>query len=33
MFYIRKERAKSIKVITDLQDYNPFYDIILDQLI
>ena len=33
MFYIKKERENSINVITDLKDYNPFYDIILDQLI
>ena len=31
MFYIRKKGVNSINVITDLKDYNSFYDIILDK--
>ena len=32
MFFIRKEGKNSINVVSDLTDYNPCYDIILDQL-
>ena len=31
--YIKKEREKSINVITDLKDYNSSCDIILDQIL
>ena len=33
MFFIKKEGKNSINVVSDLKDYNPSYDIILDQLI
>ena len=33
MFFIKKEAKNSINVVSDLKDYNPSYDIILDQLI
>ena len=33
MFFIRKEEKNSLNVVSDLKDYNPSYDIILDQLI
>ena len=32
MFYIKKEGKNSINVISDIQDYNASYDIILDHL-
>ena len=33
MFFIRKEGKNSLTVVFVLKDYNPSYDIILDQLI
>ena len=33
MFFIKKEGKSSINVVSDLKDYKPSYDIILDQLI
>ena len=33
MFFIKKEGKNSINVVSNLKDYNPSYDIILDQLI
>ena len=33
MFFIKKEVKNSINVVSDLKDYNPSYNIILDQLI
>ena len=33
MFFIKKEGKNSINVVSDLKDYNPSYDIILDQLL
>ena len=33
MFYIKKERKTVINVMTNLKDYNSYYDIILDQLL
>ena len=33
MFFIKKEGKNSLNVVSDLKDYNPSYDIILDQVI
>ena len=33
MSFIKKEGKNSINIVSDLKDYNPSYDIILDQLI
>ena len=33
MFFVKKEGKNSINVVSELKDYNPSYDIILDQLI
>ena len=33
MFFIKKEGKNSINVVSDSKDYNPSYDIILNQLI